>query len=292
MDSNSIDTEIRITCLMTSYNRCENTINAIDKYYSSVVEYPHEKKLILVDDGSTDGTSEMVSELHPDVKIIHGDGSLFWNRGMHIAQSVAMDQNIDYLLWLNDDTELFVDSLQRMIEVERRLCRELGSNVIIVGSTKDRNSGKLTYGGYTSISRLKPFTYERVWHETEPKECHVMNGNIVLIPIAIARDVGNLDYTFEHAMGDTDYSLRARNLKYNIFVAPGYVGFCSNNPVINTYKDCRLELSKKWKLIRDRKGLPIKSWLHFTRSHGGMFWPVYFFWPYVKLIATHPFVKK
>ena len=36
-------------------------------------------------------------------------------------------------------------------------------------------------------------------------------------------------------------------------------------------------------LIRSRKGLPFRSWLHFTRRHGGLLWPLFFAWPYAKL---------
>jgi hypothetical protein len=35
-----------------------------------------------------------------------------------------------------------------------------------------------------------------------------------------------------------------------------------------------------------RKGLPVRSWWRFTRKHGGVLWPLYFTWPYAKLIAT------
>jgi hypothetical protein len=35
-----------------------------------------------------------------------------------------------------------------------------------------------------------------------------------------------------------------------------------------------------------RKGLPVRSWLRFTRKHGGVLWPMYFVWPYAKLLLT------
>lgn len=41
--------------------------------------------VFLVDDESTDGTSEAIKSEFPEVSIIKGDGSLFWNRGMYTA---------------------------------------------------------------------------------------------------------------------------------------------------------------------------------------------------------------
>ena len=83
----------------------------------------------LVDDGSTDGTSEAVKKNFPQVNIIKGDGTLFWNGGMRVAFSKAMESEHDYYLWLNDDTilnfPLFVISkevrLRDLLVIENRI---------------------------------------------------------------------------------------------------------------------------------------------------------------------------
>jgi GT2 family glycosyltransferase len=107
----------------------------------------------------------------------------------------------------------------------------------------------------------------------------------VLIPDAVARAVGNLDPLFEHAMGDTDYLLRVRRAGFAVFVAPGVVGYCSHNPVNGTFVDAELSFRQRWKMIMHRKGLPPRSWFHFTSRHGGMLWPIYFAWPYTRVMV-------
>lgn len=44
----------------------------------------------LTDDGSTDGTTEMLREKYPQVKVVSGNGNLFWDRGMHAAWREAV----------------------------------------------------------------------------------------------------------------------------------------------------------------------------------------------------------
>lgn len=275
--------KIRVAVLMTCHNRCAKTVDSLRALYKSSLPVNWEIHVVLVDDGSTDGTSEKVSEEFCDVEILKGDGSLFWNRGMHWAFDHAAKSFYDFYIWLNDDTILFDDALTRLDQTYRDLTVSHGPNIVIVGSTRDA-SGSLSYGGSVSVSSFRRFQYRKVWHSTNPVECHVINGNLVLIPNSVFDLVGNVDYSFEHAMGDTDYGLRVRANGGRVFVAPGYLGECSNNPVEHTFKDQNLPLKDRWRHMTSRKGLPIKSWLHFTRTHGGVLWPIYFIWPYFKVI--------
>ena len=66
----------------------------------------------------------------------------------------------------------------------------------------------------------------------------------------------------------------------------GIAGHCSNNLTKGTFNDRSLPLRTRWRLMMDKRGLPIRSWLRFTRKHGGFIWPLYFAWPYAKLILT------
>lgn len=285
MNDDGLNASVRVIATLTSFNRRDATLACLARLESAARQAGLDPRAVLVDDGSTDGTAAAVRSSYPWVEVIEGDGSLFWNRGMHAAQARAMTSSFDYVLWLNDDTELLPDSLTRLLETEAMLRRDRERAVIVVGSTSDRSSGRLSYGGFVAPWRGRPFTYRRVWHASEPVECHVMNGNVVLIPRAVAETVGNLDPVFEHAMGDTDYALRARAAGFGVYVAPGYVGHCTNNPVAGTYRDPGLPFGVRWRKMLSRKGLPPRSWRHFTRRHGGPAWLVYFVWPYARLIA-------
>lgn len=274
---------ISIAVLITSHNRREKTIACLKAL--SLSELPQDVKLevILVDDGSTDGTPDAVRTDFPKVEILQGGGTLFWNRGMHWAFDHAMKIGFDFYIWLNDDTILYTDAISRLINMHGQLTKRHGLKVLVVGSTHD-NEGRLSYGGSVASNKLRRFNYSKVWDAVEPVECHVMNGNCVLIPHAIVECVGNLDPVFEHAMGDTDYALRVRALGGRVFVAPGFIGQCSTNPNKNTYWDRELSLRDRWFHIIGRKGLPPRSFFAFMRRHGGPLWHVRFLWPYIRLL--------
>jgi GT2 family glycosyltransferase len=279
-------TRTKLVAVLTCFNRKALTLASLDALAVAAQRADIDLEGIVVDDASPDGTGAAVRERFPWVEVVTGSGTLFWNRGMHMGFGLALQKPADHYLWLNDDTQLLPDALANLLSQWEMLKRTQDRPAILVGATAERDTGQISYGGRVADSRIRPFHYRLVWSDKEPVRCDVMEGNCVLLPREVAVRMGNLDPVFEHAMGDTDYGLRARAAGYGLFVAAGVAGHCSRNPLEGTYFDTKLPLSKRWKLIRSRKGLPVRSWLHFCRRHGGPLWPVHFAWPYTKLLVS------
>jgi GT2 family glycosyltransferase len=276
--------KVRVCVIMTSFNRREITLECLRVLTHSQDLEAVCLSMVLADDGSTDGTCEAVQSEFPWVEIVHGDGALFWCRGMYTAWQVARQGNYDFYLWLNDDTRLCTDALARLLVCEQSLRSGNAAPVIVVGSTRDEKSGVLTYGGEVR-SKYWRTRFRKVGLAEHPQRCDSMTGNIVLVSPAAMKLVGNLDPAFEHAMGDTDYALRANRLGVPVWAAPGVFGVCSDNSTRGTFSDSNLPLRRRWKSMMSHKGLPWRSWLLFTRRHTGWFWPVYFCWPYVRVVV-------
>jgi len=275
----------RLVALLTSFNRRALTLAALDALHVAAESAQVALSAVLVDDGSTDGTADAVRERFAWVRVVAGGGDLFWCRGMHRAMAVGLGEAPDYLLWLNDDTLLRPDALVRLLGQQAGLAQQLGRPALLVGATAGPD-GRLSYGGGRAVNRWRRFQYRSVWDAQAPLPCEVVNGNCVLLPLALAQQVGNLDPRFEHAMGDTDYALRTRRAGFPVYVAGGLVGDCANNPPSGTFLDDSLPLRRRWAAMLHRKGLPWRSWLHFTRRHGGLFWPAFFAWPYVRVLLS------
>lgn len=276
----------KIAALLTCHNRCEKTIACLDALFLCSLPEGYSLDVLLVDDGSTDGTSEATRKRFPLVKVIKGDGNLYWNGGMRIAFDAAMKRSFDYYLWLNDDTMLYPQSLLTLIKTatERQVID--GKSVIVVGSTQDGRDGQQTYGGVNRAGQLKPTAFVKVAPQNIAVRCETMNGNCVLIPNQIARAVGGMEHKFAHAMGDLDYGLRAGYAGYQIWVMPSYAGTCSNNSSEGSFNDASLSVSERLRKMKQPKGLPLTSWRVFTQRHAGVLWPLYWLWPYAKVLLN------
>lgn len=275
----------KIAVLISCFNRKNKTIKCLEKLFSQSIFNLYDLNIFLVDDGSTDGTSHVVTELFPAVRIINGDGNLYWNRGMSLAWRTAGYQGYDYYLWLNDDVELLDGALLKLLEIYESA--SLKKPFILIGSTCDPVSGQVTYGGAKRSDVL--FKFNLINPGTQLIAADTMNGNIVLVPKDISSNLMGLDPQFSHAMGDTDFGLRATKAGFTIQVAPSCYGTCTHNSVASSYLDNSLSKKIRFKKILSPKGLPVRDWAIFCKRHAGKLWVVYFLWPYLKLLIRRQF---
>ncbi len=284
--SSDSDQTIRIAVLLACHNRREITLRSLRALFAQEIPQNMHLSVVLVDDGSDDGTATAVKSTFPQVRLLHGDGSLYWDGGMRMAFAEAMKGRFDHYLWLNDDTLLDDGAIAKVMATYQKLTTSGDSRVIIVGSTRDPDTGRLTYGGLVRASHFHPLKFRMLHPAGHAQRCVTMNGNVVLIPRVVTELAGNISEDFTQSMGDFDYGLRAGKLGCAIWVAPGFVGECRKNSVINTWLDSSLPLRVQVGKTLGVKGLPPAEYRRFACAHGGPFWPLFWLTPYVRVALS------
>ncbi len=271
--------------LVTSHNRKEQTLTSLQSLFAQRGIGEIELIVFLVDDGSSDGTSDAIAAHFPQVRLIRGDGNLYWGGGMRKAFGAAMEEGFDAYLWLNDDARLYDDALSRIV-----ICAESaalqGHISIVTGSMCDSKTGSRSYGGYRVRTHGLHLQFEpAIPNSALALHCDTVNGNLTLIPASIALILGNLDGAFRHQRGDLDYGLRAKKAGFSVLVGPGYFGECIDDGRIEgTWRDQSQPFRKRWENMMSPKGMPFQDWLLFTHRHFGWRWPIYAISPYIKLL--------
>ena len=249
-----------IAVLLTVHNRKCETIKCLDTLYGCELPEGYSFNVYLVDDGSTDGTTAAILERFPGkVNIIQGDGTLFWNRGMHLAWTEAVkDRVYDFYLWLNDDTFIYSDCIKRLL-MESQIYDDKS---IIVGSTcAVGNHNKITYGGWQNGKKIMKVN-ERQW-------CDEINGNIVLIPRHVYNILGMNDPYFRHAAGDTDYGLRAKENGVGCYIGKGIFGECDLHERPTVWMDPSQPFRKRWNNFLSPLGNNPFEFFYFKKKHKG-----------------------
>lgn len=269
-----------VIAVLTSFNRREQTVLALQRYLAQKGDF--DLSAVLMDDGSTDGTAEQVQSELPEVSLLQGDGSLYWNGGMTAAYNKALERGADYYLWLNDDTHLNEDALSRLI-VDAEEAKS-SNGCIVVGSTKDPVSGEFTYGGLRSDStwHAGKFALVQPGHDVQP--CDAMNGNIVLISRQASETIGGIDERFTHSMGDYDYALRGNRNGVAVVIGRGFHGECQRNPIGSAWTE-QPSIGARYRKVNSPKGLPMREWAHFLKKHGSITWPLAWLATYRRIIT-------
>lgn len=228
---------MNISVLMTCHNRRELTLKCLGLLLPQLGE---DARVYLVDDGSTDGTAVAVAGLKDNrINVINGDGRLYWAKGMRKAWEAAVAEQGDWdgYLWLNDDTELDDDALQKLLAVND--CEK-----IIVGELKNAG-GEIVYG---------------------LRQGGLFTGNCVLVPRKVYERLGLICGDYSHAWADSDYAMKAKRAGVEV-VSAGVVGRAEGHPNRPSLKG--LTLRRRLSLLREPKGWNLHDlWLYRCRNWG------------------------
>jgi len=275
---NAEQEEKDIAVLVACYNRRETTLRTLRLLHQQAIPAGYRMRVVFLDDGSTDGTTEAARREFPDMTYLEGDGHFYWIHSMVVAWKTA--RPADFYLWLNDDTDLVPGAICRLVEVYEA---SADPATIVVGATCDRESGRTCTGGIRRKS----------WHNVEvmepgdhPQMCDSINGNIVLVPRQAEAKIGTMDDRFTHLFADADYGIRARKAGIPVLLAPGHLGMTELNSLKGSTLDLRAPFRERWKQMFGPKGhRPPREWWAFVRAHAPRPKVVYWAIPYAACIV-------
>ena len=244
---------LSVAVLMTCYNRVLKTCNCLQALFTQDLYSNILLKVFLVDDASSDGTSQQVRHKFPQVHMIQGSGNLYWCGGMRLAWSVAAKSDPDFYLLLNDDTHLLPNAIPSLLA----LVPSPSTKAIAVGAISDPETGKKTYGVVAK------------GRETPPYGVHTFNGNCVLIPRCVYQDLGSFHSAYTHSMGDHDYGYAAARKGIPIFETSNFIGTCPWDHTEKTWRDRSLSVLNRLRLLNSPKGLPFRDSFVFAKEITG-----------------------
>ena len=218
---------IDVSIIVVNWNTREVLKTCLRSVFANIDEASAE--VIVVDNGSNDGSAEMVADAFPQVRLICNQDNRGFaaanNQGIHIARG-------KYVLLLNSDTEVLgdvisksVDYLDQHSEVGVMGCRVLngdGSPQLTCSRFPTLINLALLASGLSRFARPKFFgRYQiRTWERDSERDVDTVTGCYMLVRQTALEQVGTLDETFFFYGEETDWCKRFMNAGWKLRFAP------------------------------------------------------------------------
>ncbi len=278
---------MRIAVLLAVYNRKVKTIRCLESLFQQNIPAEVKLTVYLVDDGSRDGTRDTIAELFPLVKIITGTGNLYWAGGMRLAWGEAIKSKYDGYLLINDDTILYPNCIELLLEVDSYVINSFLRQGVYIGSTISSNGNVVTYGGSKLIGMFSDKSKRIVPDGVNFFNCELGNANIMYVSSSVVNILGILSDKYTHGIADYDYTLSAVKKKIPVMLAREICGECEHDHGSN-WLSGETFLKERIQYLKSPKGLAYYEYLSYLRVHFPFYFPIAFLKLWMKTLF--PFI--
>ena len=181
-------------------------------------------EIVVVVDGSNDGTYEMLEKDFLYIHVVKGTGDWWYTKSMNEGFRYAEKLKPDYVLTLNDDVEVGDNYIQQLLDGVDKV--EKNSIIGSVSFTYEKPHRIFT-SGVKNISPWlnKSIHYYRPFTVVEPEmlsgihPTKVLPGRGMLMPYNILKELNYFDETFKQYSSDFDFCLRAAKAGYSSYIS-------------------------------------------------------------------------
>ncbi|MDI6827405.1 MAG: glycoside hydrolase family 99-like domain-containing protein [Armatimonadota bacterium] len=260
--------EIKSAIVILAYNQLEDTKKCLEsvRRYTNL---PHE--IVVVDNGSTDGTAEYLSELKDNwssdncraIKIVRHEHNLGYATGNN--SGIAISEGA-YVVVLNNDTVVTPGWLERLVK-----CADSDPRIGVVGAVSNNISGyqRISNVNYNQVTLEGLEEFAQSWaalHDGQVKRVPRVVGFCMLIKREVIEIIGGFDPRF--GLGnfeDDDFSLRVAIAGYQSVIAQDCFIHHTGSRTFTCQKiDHDALMKTNWEVFKAKWGLPAELPLGMT----------------------------
>lgn len=277
---------VRLSVVIVSYNTRDLLGDCIDALFGA--PSPVEFEVIVVDNGSTDGTREMLRDRFPGVLTILNDVNRRWAGGNNQGAAAASGE---YVLFLNSDTvpvegalASFVRFMDGHPEAALAGCRLHNPDGTLQRSCRSfpgiLNLFSESFFLYRIFPGTRTFGSYHMTHfaHDEIRRVDMVTGAALMVRKAVFAEVGPFDEDFHFYGEETDYCYRASERGHRTFFFPGavIVHHGGGSPQARQSYHENLYAGLRRFLVKHHSGFPLTVMICLQWAGAAVRVPVYF----------------
>jgi GT2 family glycosyltransferase len=213
-----------VAIILVNWNGYAFTKNCLESL--AALDYRNFSVLV-VDNASSDGSVPLLKGAFPSMKLIENESNLGFTGGNNLGISAALEEGFDYILLLNNDTEVRGNFLSKLVETIQS-DSEMGIIQPLILFNQNRSfiwsAGGIFHkwlGKSTTQSDRMPINR----FKNPVKELDWATGCCMLIRATVFKEIGLLNDSFFAYFEDVDFSIRANKRGFKIGLEPSAIIF-------------------------------------------------------------------
>lgn len=204
-----------VVIVVLNWNRREDSAECLESLRA--LAYP-DYKVLLVDNGSTDGSVGFLRERFDEVTVIENERNLGFAEGNNVGIRRALEMNAEFVLLLNNDTTVEADLLTKLVAAARA-----DETIGIIGPQINNyyRRDRISFAG-GRLTMLWGWSWH-IGNHTKDRgqftgliDQDYQTGAAMMLSRKLLTDVGMFDADYVSYCEDSDLSLRARAAGYRV----------------------------------------------------------------------------
>ncbi len=244
----------KVTVVIVNYNAGNELLSCVRSIFESDII----TSIVIVDNGSNDGSLEKCREAYQKLAYIKNSHNLGFAAGANIGARYALERHAKCIIFVNPDAVLEKKCIRKLLEAVS------DKSIGIAGPLTYRQQDKKIWfsGGEISYWRQRATHVTQMPSQKTPQDAVFITGCVMAVSAEVFLHVGLLDENFFLYYEDVDFSLRTQQKKLRTVVVPEAIAWhqevSEHNKPQKTYF---LVLSGLYFFKKHTRGL-MRFWMH------------------------------
>lgn len=201
----------KVNIIILNYNGKDCLLGCLNSLFR--IDYPN-FEVVVVDNNSEDGSLEMARRNFSRVTFIKNEQNLGFSAGNNVGIKYSLEKMADFVLLLNNDTEVEKDFLKQLIQSART-----DEKVGVLGALIFSGDNKTVWfsGGKIDWLRMKALNEQKLIKNNNVFSDFI-SGCAMLVRAEVFAKIGLLDEDFFLYWEDVDFSVRAKKAGFSLLV--------------------------------------------------------------------------